>query len=397
MKNLLSVLTEAKLSAESLRSLTTVLTKILEIEEDGSGVSRLVVGTQGNRIEFSSDEVAIADEAGRRIALEELVAALDYLSFLRNLAGLTPLNLPKSLLGMSGTDAARAKAIAALRGNDQVLTTNSSGDPTLTPKANFIAISSPAANSVYRTDGAGATTQEARSAYQNQSSILDAIAALTLSASKVLGTDSTGAIALASASPSRLAGEVRQVAFSVTSNPWVDPDGYYWYVPDGTAISNSNSRYLNLYTALWSTTTYVVSGGRGASAAADWAAGKLLTIPDMRGRSLVAAGSGSGLTNRNVAATWGAESVTLSTGNMPLHNHALAVNTINATGIAGGQTTGYGVISLGALVPNQQNVQGNRAAANDGLGAIRDNGSGTAFSISNPSVALTTLIWMNTK
>lgn len=76
----------------------------------------------------------------------------------------------------------------------------------------------------------------------------------------------------------------------------------------GSAISGSNyadDNYEALFTYLWTTdTTLVVVGGRGANAAADWAANKRLTLPDFRGRGMFglddmgnsAAGVISGLT-----------------------------------------------------------------------------------------------------
>jgi hypothetical protein len=57
------------------------------------------------------------------------------------------------------------------------------------------------------------------------------------------------------------------------------------------ATERANIDCLTLFTLLWSITANAqcpVSGGRGASAAADWAANKTLTLPDHRGR--VAAG-----------------------------------------------------------------------------------------------------------
>jgi len=46
------------------------------------------------------------------------------------------------------------------------------------------------------------------------------------------------------------------------------------------------------------------------------------TTPDLRGRSLVGAGQGSGLTNRAVAASGGNETHQLSSGEMPAHVHS---------------------------------------------------------------------------
>lgn len=49
------------------------------------------------------------------------------------------------------------------------------------------------------------------------------------------------------------------------------------------------------------------------------------TLPDLRGRSLVGKGQGSGLTNRAMAATGGAEAHVLSLSEMPPHTHTLGL------------------------------------------------------------------------
>jgi len=56
--------------------------------------------------------------------------------------------------------------------------------------------------------------------------------------------------------------------------------------------------------------------------------------PDLRGRFVLASGSGSGLTTRSIKQTGGEESHTLTTSEMPVHTHALNVNTV-------GYTSGY--------------------------------------------------------
>lgn len=46
-------------------------------------------------------------------------------------------------------------------------------------------------------------------------------------------------------------------------------------------------------------------------------------VPDLRGRTIIAAGSGAGLSNRNVGDTGGEEEHTLSTGEIPSHAHSV--------------------------------------------------------------------------
>jgi microcystin-dependent protein len=66
-----------------------------------------------------------------------------------------------------------------------------------------------------------------------------------------------------------------------------------------------------------------VSTGRGASAASDWGAGKTLTLPDLRGRTIIGSGAGVGLTARTHGGIGGAEThlLTASESGIPAHTH----------------------------------------------------------------------------
>ncbi|MEI6078045.1 MAG: tail fiber protein, partial [Verrucomicrobiota bacterium] len=55
-------------------------------------------------------------------------------------------------------------------------------------------------------------------------------------------------------------------------------------------------------------------------------------IPDLRGRSLLGAGQGTGLTSRSVGDAPGAAAHTLSESEMPAHTHALPIGTTGSTG-----------------------------------------------------------------
>jgi microcystin-dependent protein len=75
-----------------------------------------------------------------------------------------------------------------------------------------------------------------------------------------------------------------------------------------------------LYKTLWdavSNTYAPVTGGRGATAQADFIANKALMLPLSLGRSLAGAGSGSGLTTRVLGQNIGTENNTLTVGNLP--------------------------------------------------------------------------------
>ena len=62
--------------------------------------------------------------------------------------------------------------------------------------------------------------------------------------------------------------------------------------------------------------------GRGANAAADWAANRRLVLPKTLGRALASAGWGSGLSDRALGEAVGSETHLLTTDEMPAHNHA---------------------------------------------------------------------------
>lgn len=85
----------------------------------------------------------------------------------------------------------------------------------------------------------------------------------------------------------------------------------------GTTRANADT--INLFTLLW--TNYAdaqcpVSGGRGVSAAADFAANKTIQLPLMLGRALAVPGAGSGLTTR-------AQGFIVGDENLQSHTHTL--------------------------------------------------------------------------
>jgi hypothetical protein len=107
-----------------------------------------------------------------------------------------------------------------------------------------------------------------------------------------------------------------------------------WMYMNDTTIGNvgsgaagrANKDTFQLYKTLWdsvSNTYAPVSTGRGASAVADFLAGKTLTFPRSLGRSVSGAGSGAGLTPRALGEFAGAESnaITLVAANLPPHSH----------------------------------------------------------------------------
>jgi hypothetical protein len=109
--------------------------------------------------------------------------------------------------------------------------------------------------------------------------------------------------------------------------------------------TRANADCANLFTLLWNIDDSIcpVSGGRGASAAADFAANKTIAIPKTLGRALGIAGAGSGLTSRALGVSVGAETHTL-TGDEIDHLHGIPM--ASTAGGGGGVLTPVGNTSL---------------------------------------------------
>lgn len=104
----------------------------------------------------------------------------------------------------------------------------------------------------------------------------------------------------------------------------------------GTERANSDCQALFEY--LWGADVNLsVSTGRGLTANADWVANKNIALPDWRGRAIAAlddmgnssAGRLTLLSSTTLGASGGAQSVTLTTAQLPSHTHA---NTLNDPG-----------------------------------------------------------------
>lgn len=93
------------------------------------------------------------------------------------------------------------------------------------------------------------------------------------------------------------------------------------FAPKGWALCAGQILSISANTALFSIlgTTY---GGNGQTTFA---------LPDLRGRVAIGAGQGPGLSSYALGETAGTEGVTLTTPQMPAHNHLLGVNNQNGT------------------------------------------------------------------
>jgi len=91
-----------------------------------------------------------------------------------------------------------------------------------------------------------------------------------------------------------------------------------------SGADRANTDTEDLFTMLWNAmgdSEAPVSSGRGASAAADFAANKTITMPEVRGRSIIGSGTGGGLTARTLGDTGGAETHQLTEDELAAHIH----------------------------------------------------------------------------
>jgi hypothetical protein len=96
-------------------------------------------------------------------------------------------------------------------------------------------------------------------------------------------------------------------------------------------------QFFNLYSLWWISypqTECIVSGGRGVSAAADFAANKTMTIPQhILGTALV--GAGNGIIFANFGAFEGERTHTLTIPEIPSHTHSTQASSVTQVGSGG--------------------------------------------------------------
>lgn len=104
----------------------------------------------------------------------------------------------------------------------------------------------------------------------------------------------------------------------------------------GSGATTAKEYTFQLYKTLWDGVLDIwapVSGGRGATATADFLAGKTLIMPRSLGRSLAGAGHGGGLTDRALGSNAGTETIAIA--DLPAHSHGTSFNGTTNTGSGG--------------------------------------------------------------
>jgi len=135
-------------------------------------------------------------------------------------------------------------------------------------------------------------------------------------------------------------GSYLAIHFDGPVSGWVRANGRTIGSASSGATERANADTEAAFSVLWSDTSLTVSGGRGANAASDFAANKTIALPDLRGRSPVgldtmgnsAAGRFTGFTfsggsSTAIGSVGGAATVTLITGQLPVHTHTGSAST----------------------------------------------------------------------
>lgn len=186
-----------------------------------------------------------------------------------------------------------------------------------------------------------------------------------------------------------------------------------WLLMNGGTIGDAASgadlesaTYEDLFTHLWDEVgdTYAaVSGGRGASAAADWSAGKTIVVPEMDGRGFLGVGQGSGLSKTwSMGEASGGETKTIAEANLPAHTHAAGTLATSSAGahthnlddsdgdnLYTGASDGSGEVVLNSSVRNSSTstrltTESNGSHTHVMSGATGSTGTGNALNVQNP-------------
>lgn len=149
---------------------------------------------------------------------------------------------------------------------------------------------------------------------------------------------STGGVGGGSVDPTTVyqTGDVKYRYGTGTHSGWVRANGRTIGSAASGATERANADCQALFEYIWTNDAFAtVSGGRGASANADWTANKTITLPDWRGRVLAGMGD-MGTSNANrltstyfggdatvLGTAGGAESHALTEAQMPTHTHSV--------------------------------------------------------------------------
>jgi microcystin-dependent protein len=158
------------------------------------------------------------------------------------------------------------------------------------------------------------------------------------------------------------------------------------YVPAGWHLCDGSMLKINDYQALFAIIG-VTYGGDGVTT---------FGIPDLRGRIPIGQGQGTGLTNRVMAQSGGAETVALSAATMGAHTHNLMTAGVAATASTPGSTVTY----ANTAAPTTQYLKPGLGTAggvpvNPIASTMSADGPGAAHANVMPTAVLTYIIALN--
>lgn len=198
-------------------------------------------------------------------------------------------------------------------------------------------------------------------------------------------------------------GDIKFALKTIADTGWVLMDDKSIGSATSGATGRANADTQSLFNLLWTNVSNAnapVSGGRGATAALDWAADKTLTLPRALGRALAVYGTGSGLTARSLGETLGVEVHILTEAQLPVitvtqvaHNHAQdphkhqAHPAVDVTAVVGG-----GGLDLNNNVAGYQDTT-NATATNQATTATNNPfGGGASHPNMQPTLFLNAMI-----
>ena len=196
-------------------------------------------------------------------------------------------------------------------------------------------------------------------------------------------------------------GDVKVTFKTVADTGWVlMNDGTIGNAASG-GTTRANADTAALFTLIWNNTVdadCAVSTGRGANAAADYAANKTIALPKSLGRELAIAGSGAGLTARALASVLGTETKTIAAANLPASGVSVPSLSVSTSGVSFTRNT-HDANPAGTNYPtflSNNNTTGGSLigetfssgtfamSGTTGTGTTGNMGSGTAFDVMTP-------------
>ena len=139
--------------------------------------------------------------------------------------------------------------------------------------------------------------------------------------------DAAGKVPVAQLPSTAETGDVKFSISSTAASGWVVMADNTIGNAASSATARANADTEDLFILIWNEcddTAAPVSGGRGVSAAADFASNKRITFPRTRGRALGGSGQGATLTNRLTGSRTGTETHVLALSEAPAHTHSFA-------------------------------------------------------------------------